>query len=493
MSVARIHNAAVLALAAALAAPVASRAQIVRVSGSSIAQFIQLKPLTVDTVPVEEAMGSGLIRRTADGHLVRCVQGAEICEFVRSADTESVVPVIQDITVSAWGFGQGLRVQAQLRSRAAISGPEELWPRADDAFDALVAFVELDRGEYRLRGGRQWKISGLGYYNFDGVSALYRGWPGFSIEGFAGWSLARGLNEPRTSESLSAIEAFAPDARALLLGAQVSYRPSIALNASLLYQREIRDDRLGLYTERVAADAVYRWDRGTVTGTLEADVASRELNDARLSGRYQLGLGLSASAFLRLYEPFFELWTIWGAFDPVGFSEVGAGLNWRSLGQPIELNLSASRRGYDDTNASTVFGTYRDTGWNLRASGSYRPHPSWLVQGDYGLEIGFGAARGSVGARVQHDLREATYVGASVQAFDRQFELRVAEGMVYGLGLDGRVRIGPRTNLSGSLGAYRHSAEDSPDVDWSQLRGVIRLDWVIGPEPGLSAINGGGG
>lgn len=480
-----------VALAIALLVPGSAGAQTVRATGVSNVQLIQLRPLVIDSVPVESAPGDGLIRRTTDGRLVRCVTNELFCRYTRSDDRETVAPIIQDINVNAWGFGRGIRVFAQLRTRTSI-GSSELWPRASDEFDALSAYIELDRGGLRLRGGRQWQTSGLGFYNYDGASALYRARPGLTVELFGGWSLARNLNEPRTSDAIAAIETFAPDKRGLLFGGQVRYRPSFNFTAGALYQREIRDDRLGLYSERVALDGAWRHDHGSVTGTLEADIASNEINDARLTASWGLAHNLDVNAYGRIYEPFFELWTIWGAFDPVGFRELGGGANWRASGStPIELSADFSRRSYRDTETSTVFGAYRSDGWNLGVTGSVRAAPAWLLQGAYRIDLGFGAARSEATFRVQRDLGRETFIAASAIGFERQFELRVAEGTVYGVGVDGRLRLGARTRLSGSLSGYRHIGnEGAPDVDWSQLRGVLRFEWTVGPEPGMAAMGG---
>src|SRR3970040_1696331 len=85
-------------LALLCAAPIF--AQTARVSGVGTMQYIQVRPLVADSVPVEETTGEGLIRRTADGHLVRCVTGERLCRFTRSGDREAGAPLIQDITVN---------------------------------------------------------------------------------------------------------------------------------------------------------------------------------------------------------------------------------------------------------------------------------------------------------------------------------------------------------------------------------------------------------
>ena len=63
----------------------------------------------------------------------------------------------------------------------------------------------------------------------------------------------------------------------------------------------------------------YRWV--AVEGSATYDVAFDELNEALLRFILPLPSAVELSAEARRYSPFFELWTIWGAFSPTGFSE----------------------------------------------------------------------------------------------------------------------------------------------------------------------------
>ncbi len=212
----------------------------------------------------------------------------------------------------------------------------------------------------------------------------------------------------------------------------------------------------------------------------------------RLTTRFIVSDAISASAFVRTYRPFFELWTIWGAFEPVGFTEAGVGGSWQDPKNALVLNLDVARRGYADTHTSTAFGTYESSGWTAAATGSLRARRDWLVQGDYRIDFGFGASRSEASLRVQRDIADGTYVGASVMGFQQQFEFRVADGTVFGAGADGALRLGPRTRLSASLLNYWHRGTSGlPDVDWGQLRGRLQFEWTIGPEPGVRLAGGG--
>jgi hypothetical protein len=280
-----------------------------------------------------------------------------------------------------------------------------------------------------------------------------------------------------------------PESREVLFGGDLSYQFDRGTTVGAFYQRQ--SGELGLYSERAGVDGTFRRGRVAANAAVEVDVALRQLNEARLRASFtltpELILGLSA----RRHRPFFELWTIWGAFDPVGFDEYGGSITWRIPAWSSLLDLQAGRRGYDEPNASTVFGGARSTGWYVGASGSTRPAPSWLVQAGVGTDIGVGASRSDASLRVQRDFGNDAYGGLRLQAHQRLYEFHVREGTVLGVEGDVGVRLHPRVWLAGSMAVYRHDdAGDDPDPDWSQFRGSLRLDWTVGAEPASSIGTG---
>lgn len=462
-------------------------AQTVRIEGVTSVRYVQIRPLQEDSVPVDETSGDGLLRRTTDGRLVRCISGESFCRDYQAGARTSTLPGIQDLRLSGWGIARGVRTYAHLRARTDLAGGDELWPRSDDPFDVLAAYVELERERFRVRAGRDWRTSGLGYYNYDGASALFRATAAWTIEAYGGWSLIRGADFSLTDDALAAIEPLAPDERAVLLGVQVRYGSPRGLAVSGLYQREIRSDRLGLYSERAAFDAVYTLGRVSFDGSLEADLVSRQLNEARLDVRFVPAPPLSLGTFARRYQPFFELWTIWGAFSPVGFDEFGAEAFWRRPGAPLRVQFRASRRSYGETGAALVFAPLRTDGWRLAGSADLEIDPRWTARGSYHFELGSGAAisQGHLGAR--RAFGRESWAGISLTAFQRAYEFRVHEGTVYGVGLDGGYRLDARTRVTGSVALYRHDdPSGSSVVDWNQFRGSLRFEWTVGPEPGLA-------
>ncbi|HET9981989.1 MAG TPA: hypothetical protein VFQ38_00310 [Longimicrobiales bacterium] len=459
-------------------------AQGIRVTGATTAQYVQLRPMVADSILATQVPGDGEFRDGPGGFVVSCLQGEPYCHFQRSADRNlGAAPLLQDLYVNAWGLTPGLRGYAQLRGRQSVGDADTFWPRAEDHLDVLAAYLELDRDALRARAGRQWKTSGLGFYNFDGASLLVRPLAGLSLEGFGGWSLARGVDEPRNSEALQAVEPFAPKERGYIVGGELRVRAGPRFGAGAVYQREIRNDRAGLYTERVAADARLRWLGASLDGAFAYDVASTAVNEARLTLQLPPLAGVAATLEARHYEPFFELWTIWGAFSPVGFDEGRGDLAWAVPGVPLSVTLGGGWRRYQDPNAGFPTLLLRRDGWTANGGASWRPADGWSVDGGYAAEIGFGGARSNQSVAVRRSFGAEDYVSLNGLAFQQAFELRVDRGRVYGLGVDGGFRLTPFVRVDGDVYAFQHRDRAVSGQDWSQLRGSLSFTWALGSEP----------
>lgn len=480
-----------LLAATTLVLPDGAAAQGVRISGTSTVRYMELRTLQIDSVPVASATGTGILRQAADGRMVECIDPEPYCYVYGSGAKVNTAPGLQDLRVSAWGFGQGVRFYAHLRGRAVVAGSTSLWPLANDHFDALEAYLELERPTFRVRVGRQWDVSGLDFDNYDGGSLLVRPLRTLSVEAYGGWSLLTGLNEPITSGALAAVEPYAPDSRAVLFGVQARARPVPALTLSAVYERRVRQDGSGLYSSRLATDGTLHGDRLSLDWSLQADLATGDLNELRGQLLYTPTSQITLRAFARRHRPYFDLWTIWGAFGAVGFVEGGAGASWRSADGALSLDAQGTRRHYLNTGAELSFAPLHSNGWSLAASAAARLAPRWNLDGQYALDLGFGAAKSQGVLRLQHALRAGASVGLSATAFQMADELRVSSGTVVGIGLDGALPIGSRSRLDGSVFDYRHlGAVPESGPDWSQLRASISFSWTVGAEPGLPAPGG---
>lgn len=480
-------------LGAGLAAGTGARsaaAQGVRISGTTWLQSIDLRPLRQDSVLASQASGTGLVRRAADGQLVQCPQGAAYCYFATSGARETTNPLLQDLSIAAWGLGEGISAHAHLRARASLGGERALWPRLDDHFDALEAYVQVDRRSGRARLGRLWATSGLGAYNFDGAALMLRRGAN-TIEAFGGRALVQGLNEPYTSAEIGAVDDLPPEDQGYLIGVRLRARPTDLSAISAAYQRVIFADRSSLYSERVALDGMTRVAGVALDASVTYDVAGEILNEARLRAARRLPLGLDGAIEGRRHRPFFELWTIWGAFAPIGFDEGRAELSWQAAGERLQLTANGGYRRYAEDHAGVNSLPLRADGWRAGIDATWLASEQLTASASYATDIGFGASRTDVSGGVRWTPHERVAVGATVSGFQSIYEFRVGTGRVVGGTLNGAVRLTPDFRIAFEGGVYRHRlTNDAPGTDWSQRRASLRLEWVVGSEPGMTGGRG---
>jgi hypothetical protein len=477
----------VLAMVAVLITSHAALAQGVRITGFSSLEYYELMPVAEDSVPVSQTIGSGTTRDSPVG-TVSCPAVSGSCYYFKSLSRAHTLPLVQDIEASGWGLGTGISAYVHIRARGSLGGVDDLYPRENDHFDALAAYLELNRGPVVARAGRQWLTSQLGLNNFDGASVDLRLGDRFSILGYGGWSLIEGLSEPPTSAALAAADFLPPDSRGLLVGTKVGFRSSSGAALSAEYQREIRTDRAGLYSERVALDGSARIGAARLDGEVQADLATGALNELSLRASHKLPWALTGTVQARHYTPFFPLWTIWGVFSPVGYNEARGEARWSSSEQTISVSADASYRRYEDTHTGLAFLPLRDDGWHIGSTASWRPRAAWLVSGSYGRDIGFGASQSNGSAGVRWTPSEREYVGVTGTAFQSIYEFSVGSGTVTGVIADAGYRLTSDLRLAGDLAVYQHIGKDMPRVvNWSQRRASLRLEWALGTDPGMRA------
>ena len=464
------------------------QAQGFRITGLTLANYVELRPVAEDSIADSLTVGTGFARQSAAGP-VTCLPGHSQCYFYRSLESNHTIPLTQDIEATGWGLGQGVSVYAHLRGHANGGGESALWTREDDHFNALAAYVEIDRALWTARAGRQWLTSQLGLNNFDGLSLALRLPARLAVDGYVGSSLIQGLSETPTSDALAAADVLPPDKRGIVLGATARWRPTLPLSLGAEYQRELRSDRAGLYAERIALDGAYTAPVVSITGDAQADLATGALNDLRLRASHPFAHGITGSLEGVHSTPFFPLWTIWGVFSPVGFNEARAGASWASADNDRSVSLSGGYRRYEDTHTGVAFLPLRNDGWTVIGLGAWRLHPGFDLTGSYRRDIGFGASKsdGNLGLRWDHG--DASWLGVTASALQNIYEFRVANGYVVGGVVDGGVPLTPNVRLDAQIGFYRHvGASTSSTVDWSQRRALVRLEWYVGQDPGMRAL-----
>jgi hypothetical protein len=452
---------------------VPAAAQGVRGEVRITATYLDFLSVVRDSLDESLVPGSGITRELPDGTVVTCIPGGD-CYWYRAGGKESATTLLQDLRLTAWPGVTGLSGRVEARGRF---GSDDFWPRTNKEFEVRALYADFERANYRLRAGRQTRHGGLGQYPFDGGAFLWRGFGNVRLEAFAGRSLARTVLEPYTGSLIADSDALPPDKGAAVWGLEAGGHIS-ALSGSLQYQREIRNDRAGLYSERMSADA--RWGAKPVVTEASADfdLATLEFNEAMLRARHAFTRQWFALGEVRHYHPFFELWTIWGAFSPVGYNEGRALLHWAPRAG-LFLQASAAYRRYEATDAGTSFLPVENDGWRPAATAMWSSGV-WDATASYTAHIGFGAFRSSLDVSGGRQFGRDVYLGAHATGNQQFNEFRFGDGRTYGAGLLGRVTRAS-VSVDGDVGWYRHTYDNRPGFsDETQFRGRLALGWQFG-------------
>lgn len=433
----------------------AAAAQQVRIRSTTTAQYVQLRALALDSTGAWRA-------------------GAE----------HAAVPLAEDLELSAWGFGvQGLRAYGLFRLRGAI-GSALVWPRYDDHFDALAAYLELERTSWRLRLGRQQRASGLGLNGFDGGAVTWRPVPNARVEAYGGRALARGTDDPINSGAIRGLEPLTPDRGTLLVGVSAWAAPTAQSFASATYQREVLNDFSGVVSERVALDAQASPGRIlTLSGSTDFDLGAGAVGKARFAATAWLPHSASFAVAVFRYRPTFDLTTIWGAFAPQAHR--GASVTATLPPSPaVTLTAGWTLRSYEKVTTTTPFLADVGTTTTSLSLGGTWIRADLSVSGTYRFITGYGGEESAGDLRVALERGERWRIGLNGTAFQNTEYFRVARGTVVGAGADARADLTDRLSVAGSLMQYFHtgtSGMDSPN--WSQTRALLQVDWVMGANP----------
>jgi hypothetical protein len=462
-----------------LVIPAMLGAQGFRITGVTTTQLVELRPLLIDSLPAASVPGTGQFRTAAFG--VPAVCDSLYCNYERSGNRVSAIPVLQDLTLTAWGLGEGLSLHSDLRLRTELDNSGLVYPRSDDHVELLDAYLQLDRDWGRARLGRQWVQGALGAYNFDGAEALVAR-RAFSVEAWAGRALVEGLGEPYTSSQLAAVDDIPPEQDGYIFGALFRVRPDALSAATVTYQRVILADHSGMYSERASLDASTR--RFGLSADLQGtyDFATGDWNEARLHVG-TAGLGpIGYSVEVRHSQPFFELWTIWGAFSPVGFNEARTVVDWRPKSRPFTASLHFAYRKYDDTDAGISLQT---SGWRAGGDVNWRASTAWTAYGSYDVDIGNGASSSDGRAGVRWMASPGVTLGFEGSVTQMIYEYRIGTGSVYGASANAAWKLNSDTRVVGDAGFYQQDLTNgAAGPDWSQRRVSLRIEWTVGSDPG---------
>lgn len=415
---------AVASVIAAMAAPfttLASQSFRARVDASM--QRATYQGLSADSVARDLALGdSGGALFSPDGFRVRCGAGDQ-CYFFRPGPLLLSMPAVASGSITAWGLGvTGLSLRASGRLALALDGGDAL-PAIGPWAQLLEGYAEYQRRDLRVRAGRQLVTSRLEPMGFDGAAATLR-FPTRALElnAYGGWGLDRASALPITDPALAPLDEWRPRSRQLVAGIEGAWALRYAdLRAE--YRREVDPVDDHFVSERSAysvtgGHGALRAAAGVDVNHVEGRIGSSDLTLSYARARW------SATAGVRRYRPYFSLWTLWGAFSPVGYNAQFASATL-AVTSRLGLRGRAEHFAYDDAEISTALvTTIPDEGWRLSGGATLRLPHGVNVDGTASLDRGPGANARSGEIAVDFTPLQRVAVSLHAGMLRRPLELR---------------------------------------------------------------------
>lgn len=420
---------------------------------------------------------------TPDGIAVQCLLGARYCTYFRPGPVERGGPMVTTADFSLWGLGvRGLSARGMARLGVDV-GTGDVWPGTDPAMQLVEGYLEYARGPLTADLGRTHVINRFGYTGFDGALATGRLFAGqLSATAYGGWGLARGVALPVNSPALQPLDEYQPQDRQWVAGGEIAWRLP-AVTGRVIYQRQV--DRRSDYfvSERAGFDLALRpMERLTITGGADYDLAEGWWGSWEASGTYLFaGDRANVTVGARRYRPFFELWTIWGAFSPVPYNAQFAALEVRPI-RRLTLRTRGEIYRYDDANVSTPLSTADTSGWRWSLGATAQVTQRLSLDWNYHLEFGPGASSRGFEAYATWQPRADLTLSGQVAQLQRPLEFRYDEPDVWAFGANGSYALRERVHVNLGVLMYRE-ARNRPDAaafDWNQLRLNAGISLLLG-------------
>lgn len=446
-------------------------------------QSVAYRGVRLDSVALASTVGiPGGGRTTPDGYAVECAPGATNCTFYRPGGEVRSAPIVTALALTAWGIGLP-RVSIHVNARVGFDlRGNDNWPGLEPAVQLLEGFADYSGDWFSARLGRQLETGRLGYLGYDGVGLTARhDRLGLSGRLYAGLGLARNTALPVTNPALNPLDDFQPARRQLVAGARAEWNHPRA-DARFEYQREVDRETRNFVSERVALSATVRpldphW---SLNGGSEYDLARGQWGTSDLSLRYGRARW-STVAGVRYYRPYFDLWTIWGVFSPVGYTAA----TWSAAVTPLrglDLSGSAERYWYAATGVSSGLVSTEDRGWRWNAAAGWSFKPDWQARAGYHAEFGPGAAAKGWDAGLSW--RDGRRLSLSVDGghLTRPLEFRYNDVALDWVGIQGDLQATGQLRFGLSVTRYHenHRRPDAGAFDWDQTRMAASISWLLG-------------
>jgi hypothetical protein len=439
---------------------------------------------TLDSVPA----GSTSIGPTggfvAGGFAVRCVPGAAVCTFFRPGPERSSTPTVGTADLTVWGLGiPGLRLHAKARGLGDFTD-RSTWPGVKPAVQLLEAYAEYANSFVTAEAGRTHVTTRFGFRGFDGGRLELRPFGRtLRLSGYGGWGLARGVDLPVTAAELNPLGDYQPTERQTVLGGQLGLSLwRFDLRGG--YLREGDPSTNGTTLERAAFDGQLDLSRGVVvSGGADYDLAAGLWGsaDAAISYAPDGGRG-SVTVGGRRYRPYFDLWSIWAAFTPVGFNAAFGSAAYTVM-TGVELRARGEVYEYDESGATTPLVAEENDGWRWVLGARYLRLDNWVLDAAAHQEHGPGAASLGYEGTATWAPADRLSLTAQVARVRRPLEYRFDDSKVWTYALRGDYRLaGGDTRFYAEVRRYDESRErdDAARVSWDQLRIYLGATVTIG-------------
>lgn len=423
----------------------------------------------------------------AQGYQLRLDTRFQSVSFLDVNDVElKGAPLVSTLDATLWGFGlAGLSVRTRARVGGDL-GATSFWPGAEPNMQLLEAYAEYARRWGRVQAGRTHVVSRLGYTGFDGARVdLNPGFASLRASVFGGWGMARGTPLTVTSPEINPLSDFIPTERQILVGGTVGWSWRL-FEGTLTYQRDVLPNGSApsiLAGDRGAADLVIRPARGwLVTGGGSYDFARKQFNTADVRVRFRHPSGrVSASIGGRYYNPYFDLWTIWGVFSPTPY-RAGFGSVEFMLLEGVQVWASGERYQFEDAEVPAPIAVVDDDGWRWSLGATVSTWQPLTFGGAYHMEGTHGAPSVGFDGRVIYEPFSMLAVSAAGGFRRRPLEYRINLARVWNYGL--RVDFRPIHAIALTAEARRYDEErwraDNNTIQFDQWRFNVGLTLLYG-------------
>jgi hypothetical protein len=464
----------------AAAGPLAAQGHRLRID--SRLQGVSWRGIERDSISRESAVATdGRGFTTPDGYLASCDD--RWCHFLRAGGVVRAAPLVTQADLTLWGLGMtGLRARLNLRHASDLAGDAD-WPGTTPDLQLVEAHLEYQRGALIAHAGRQFLTSRLSAYGLDGARLAWQP-PGGVVDGavYAGWGLARGAVLPVTSPALNPLDDFQPRDRQVAVGAEVGIRHRHG-DLRLEYRREIDPAVDYFVSERAATSLTLRpGSRWAVAAGAAYDLATAQWGSADLAASW-LGPRATVTLGARRYLPFFDLWTIWGAFSPVAFHAVH-GTIAVAPGHGIHLHLRGERYQFEESGAASGLVAVEDHGWRVEGGATWEARPDLSVALGHQAEFGPGASSLGYEGRITWRPAAPLTVTAHAATLRRPLEVRWSDASLDVFGGDVEWRPGAtwRFGVGATRVSERRERPDPAAIDWNQWRFLARITLFTGTE-----------